>query len=39
MIQRGRGKMIQSELFEFDCVLKYFQDIFYRNRLFLSQEK
>ena len=28
MIQRGWGKMIQSEIIYFDSVLKHFQDIF-----------
>ena len=38
MIQRGWGKMIQSEIIYFDSVLKHFQDIFYRDCLFLSQK-
>ena len=28
MIQRGRGKMIQSEIIYLDSVLKHFQEIF-----------
>ena len=28
MIQRGWGKMIQSEKVQFDSILKHFQDIF-----------
>ena len=31
MIQRGRGKMVLSEIIAFDAVLQHFQDIFIEN--------